>query len=46
MGVEAVTLAEPSRKLQELTGTIAGTKAHTDAEAMKERIAKSVNVKE
>ena len=32
-------LAEASRKLQALTGTIAGTKAITDAEALKERLA-------
>ena len=35
-------LAEASRKLQALTGTIAGTKAMTDAEALKEGLAKSV----
>src|SRR5262245_42672592 len=38
-------LAEASRKLQDLTGTIAGTKAITDAEALKERLAKSVSQK-
>jgi integrase len=38
-------LAEASRKLQVLTGTIAGTNAATDAEALKTRIAKSVNQK-
>ena len=30
-------LAEAARKLQALTGTIAGTNANTDAEALKER---------
>jgi hypothetical protein len=38
-------LAEASRKLQALTGTIAGTKAITDAEALQERLANSVKVK-
>jgi flagellar basal body rod protein FlgF len=35
-------LAEASRKLQVLAGTIAGTNAKTDAEALKERLANSV----
>ena len=38
-------LAEASRKLAELTGTIAGTKALTDAEALKDGLAKSVKGK-
>jgi hypothetical protein len=38
-------LAEASRKLQALTGTIAGTKAITAAEALQERLANSVKVK-
>jgi hypothetical protein len=38
-------LAEASRKLQALTGTIAGTKAVTDAEALKEQLSKSVRNK-
>ena len=38
-------LAEASRKLQALAGTIAGTNAKTDAEALKERLAKSVKGK-
>ena len=38
-------LAEASRKLSLLTGTIAGTAAKTDAEALKERLAKSVSQK-
>jgi len=38
-------LADASRKLQALTGTIAGTKAITDAEAMQEALGKSVTVK-
>jgi 3-dehydroquinate synthetase len=38
-------LAEASRKLQALAGTIAGTNAKTDAEALQERIAKSVKMK-
>ena len=38
-------VAEASRKLQALTGTIAGTNAITDAEAPKERLSKSVKVK-
>ncbi len=38
-------LAEASRKLQALAGTIAGTNALTDAEALKERVAKSVREK-
>jgi len=38
-------LAEASRKLQELTGTIAGTNTAADAEALKDRLAKSVKVK-
>ena len=39
-------LAEASRKLQALTGTISGTVAKTDAEALKERLANSVVPKE
>jgi len=38
-------LAEASRKLQALAGTISGTLAKTDAEALQERIAKSVTGK-
>ena len=38
-------LAEASRKLQALTGTITGTKAITDAQALEEALAKSVTVK-
>ena len=38
-------LTEATRKLQALTGTIAGTKAITDAEALLERLAKPVKVK-
>ena len=38
-------LAEASRKLQALAGTIAGTNAKTDAEALKDRLAKSVTGK-
>src|SRR4029079_11971160 len=38
-------LAEASRKLQALAGTISGTNAKTDAEALKERIANSVKGK-
>ena len=38
-------LAEASRKLQTLTGTIAGTKAVTDAEALREQLANSVKGK-
>jgi hypothetical protein len=38
-------LAEASRKLQTLTGTIAGTKAITDAEALKDQLSKSVKGK-
>ena len=38
-------LTEATRKLQALTGTIAGTKAITDAEALQERLAKSVKAK-
>jgi integrase len=38
-------LAEASRKLQALAGTIAGTNAKTDAEALQERLAKSVSQK-
>jgi integrase len=38
-------LAEASRKLQALAGTIAGTNAKTDAEALKTRLAKSVRGK-
>ena len=34
-------LAEASRKLQALAGTIAGTNAKTDAEALRDRIGKS-----
>ena len=35
-------LAEASRKLEALTGTIAGTKAIADADALKERLANAV----
>ena len=35
-------LADASRKLQALTGTITGTKALTDAEALRDELAKSV----
>jgi integrase len=35
-------LADASRKLQELTGTIAGTNAKSDAEALKDRLLKSL----
>jgi integrase len=38
-------LAEASRKLQALAGTIAGTNAKTDAEALRDRIGKSFKVK-
>ena len=38
-------LAEASRKLQTLAGTISGTNAAADADALKDRIAKSVNQK-
>ena len=38
-------LADAARKLQQLTGTIAGTKAVTDAEALKDQLAKSVKGK-
>jgi integrase len=38
-------LADASRKLQALAGTIAGTNQQTDAEALKEAIAKSVKGK-
>jgi hypothetical protein len=38
-------LAEPSRKLQALVGTISGTTAKSDAEALKDAIAKSVKGK-
>ena len=38
-------MAEASRKLQALTGTIAGTNALPDAEALRERLSKSVNLK-
>ena len=38
-------LAEASRKLQTLTGTIAATKAVTDAEALREQLANSVKGK-
>jgi hypothetical protein len=38
-------LAEASRKLQALTGTIAGTKALTDADALKTELANSVKGK-
>ena len=38
-------LAEASRKLQALAGTITGTIGQTDAEALRERIAKSVKEK-
>lgn len=38
-------LAEASRKLQALAGTIAGTNAKTDADALKERLANSVKGK-
>jgi len=38
-------LAEASRKLQALAGTISGTIGQTDAEALKERVAKSVKEK-
>src|SRR5262245_53637674 len=37
--------AEASRKLEALTGTIAGTTAQTNAEALNERLAKSVSQK-
>ena len=36
-------LAEASRKLQVLAGTISGTIGQTDAEALRERLAKSVD---
>jgi len=39
-------LAMASRKLQALAGTISGTFAATDAEALRERLAKSMNKKE
>ena len=35
-------LIEATRKLQALTGTISGTKAKTDAEALQEALSKSV----
>jgi hypothetical protein len=38
-------LAEASRKLQALAGTITGTIGQTDTEPLKERIAKSVKEK-
>jgi hypothetical protein len=38
-------LTEATRKLQALTGTIAGTKALTDAEALQEQLANSVKGK-
>ena len=38
-------LAEASRKLQALAGTIAGTNARTDAEALKTSLANSVKGK-
>ena len=38
-------LTEAARKLQALTGTIAGTNAITDAEALRERLSKSVKEK-
>ena len=38
-------LAEASRKLQALTGTIAGTTAFSDAEALREALSKSVKGK-
>jgi len=38
-------LAEASRKLQALTGTIAGTNATLDADALREALSKSVNLK-
>ncbi len=38
-------LAEASRKLQALAGTLTGTNARTDAEALKERLANSVKGK-
>ncbi len=38
-------LAEASRKLQALTGTITGTNGVTDAEALRERLSKSVKTK-
>jgi hypothetical protein len=38
-------LAEAARKLQTLAGTISGTNAATDAEALKARLAKTVDAK-
>ena len=38
-------LAEASRKLQALAGTISGTTAISDAEALRESLAKSVKAK-
>jgi hypothetical protein len=38
-------LTEASRKLQEPTGTIAGTKAISDADALREALSKSVKGK-
>jgi hypothetical protein len=40
-----VTTAPASRKLQAQTGTVAGTHAKSDADARKERLAKSVEGK-
>jgi hypothetical protein len=38
-------LIEASRKLQALAGTISGTNARSDADALRERLANSVKIK-